>query len=148
MRQAIILFLCFMLLTSNLLYSKLLNQNIPDANRLTISSSGFRKEQSNFILKKWNKTFSAADHLAEPVWLNDSSFVISYELKHPQMAILTSNFGSYDIYITPGDNIKIILTSVYMQSTLYCATIFPQMLSKIIMIILIVHNLLNAHISL
>ena len=118
MRQAIILFLCFMLLTSNLLYSKLLNQNIPDASRLTISGSGFRKGQSNFILKKWNKTFSAADHLAEPVWLNDSSFVISYELKHPQMAILTSNFGSYDIYITPGDNIKIILTSVYNKPTL------------------------------
>ena len=89
-----------MLLENNLLYANLRKQSIPDINRLTISGSGFQKGRAVFILKKWNKTFSAADHLADPVWINDSSFVISYKLEEPQMAILVSSFGSYDIYIT------------------------------------------------
>lgn len=100
MMRPIMLFLCYMLLENSLLCVKLQGQSTPDANRLTISGSGFQKGRAVFILKKWNKTFSAADHLADPVWINDSFFVISYKLEQPEMAILVSSFGSYDIYIT------------------------------------------------
>lgn len=100
---------CCMIALNIVLNSSFGNQNIPQTNVITISGSGFQKDRSGILLKQWNKTFSAAITLAEPVWLNDSSFVISYESKQPEMAILTSRYGSYDVYITPGDRIKVTL---------------------------------------
>lgn len=107
-----IVFLSWIVITNSLPNHGFGNQQSSKTNIVTISGSGFQKSSSGFSLKKWNRTFSAAVTLAEAVWTSDSSFVISYDCEQSGMAILTSRLGSYDIYITPGDEITVSPVSV------------------------------------
>lgn len=107
-----VVFLSWMVLTNSLPNQGLGHQQSPKTNIVTISGSGFQKSSSVFSLKKWNRTFSATETLAEAVWTSDSSFVISYDCEQPGMAFLISRLGTYDIYITPGDEITVSPVSV------------------------------------
>ncbi len=117
--RAGLIFICL----SNIFCKDIFAENISSSNKtlekVVIKGEGISRSELRIYLKQWEKAYSGSKKLAETIWENDSSFIIIYEMTQPQMAMIVSSFDTYDVLLTPGDNIEVTKLDVRGKPQLY-----------------------------